>query len=175
VRRKELRSYAVKKKLPFIDDPSNENDAFERVAVRKVLAQLPQLADGVVKTVERLTRVDWAIMATAMACFLNHRELTDGGVWLPASLFGTFEDEICLRVAEQAIHWIDADADIPLPGLEQLAERLKKPDFKGQTLAGCAVAPKTRQKQKGFLFTAAPARRPTTVKPAKTKPARKSR
>ena len=159
IRRKELRNYAVKKKLPFIDDPSNDDENFERVKLRKILTQLPELADGAIKTVERLTRVDWALMTTASNHFNKHAETAGKGLWLPASFFALFEDELCLRVAEQAIHTLDADSDIPLTGLEQLIERMKKDGFKGQTLAGCAIAPKVWKKRKGFLFSPAPKRR----------------
>lgn len=159
MRRVALRKYAVKNKLPFVDDPSNDNPAFERVALRQVLEQLPDLADGVIKTVERLTRVDWAITHTASECFAKHHEKTDTGLWFPLSFFAVFEDEICLRVAEQAIYTLDPDATVPLAGLEQLIEHLKQDGFKGQTLAGCSIRPKTKAKQKGFLFEIAPKRK----------------
>lgn len=159
IRRQALRDYAVAHDLPFVDDPSNDNPSFERAAIRQVLQQLPDLADGVVKTVERLTRVDVALMATADECFLRHREITDKGVWLPCSLFDAFEDEICQRVVEQAIYLIDADADIPLAGLENLILKLRQEDFAGQSLAGCMIGPKLWQKQKGYLIEPAPPRR----------------
>ncbi len=158
IRRAALRDYAVEHHLPFIDDPSNDDTAFERVAVRKTLEQLPDLADGVIKTVERLTRVDWALMTTATECFDQHAKRTETGIWLPLSFFTLFEDELCLRVAEQALYTLEPEAYIPLAGLEHLVQDMKQNDFKGQTLAGCRIRPKIRDKLPGFLFEIEPAR-----------------
>ncbi|MEM9839985.1 MAG: tRNA lysidine(34) synthetase TilS [Pseudomonadota bacterium] len=42
VRRATLRAYAEEAKLPFVDDPSNDDDKYERVRVRALLAALEQ-------------------------------------------------------------------------------------------------------------------------------------
>jgi len=148
-RRAELRAYCKKHKLPFQDDPSNENDRYERARLRKILAQLPDLATGLQTVVRRLETTDHALQHMAMEWYAGNIRQD----WFPVDAFHKLPQALQLRVLGHLI------AEAPLDGLERLQQVLQHPDFKGHTLAGYWIRPKTRNRQKGLVFSKAPARK----------------
>lgn len=151
-RRAELREYCIDHNLPFIDDPSNENTDYERIRIRQNLAALPLLAEGVTKTTRRLARADDTLKCLAQNWFNDHAQFPENGqTWLP-ELSQTLP-EICLRILKLAC------PAATLPQLENLVEELIQNDFKGLTLGEIWIRPKVMNKQAGFLFQTAPARR----------------
>ncbi len=147
--RNTLRAYCKKKKLPFHDDPSNEDDKFERARLRKTLVHLPDLADGIQTAVRRLENADRALQKIAAEWYAGN--IRDN--WLPHEPFIRLPDELQLRVLG---HFI---ADAPLDGLERLQQAVKSGEFKGLTLSGLWIKPKSKNRKKGLIFTQAPARK----------------
>ncbi|MEM0929477.1 MAG: tRNA lysidine(34) synthetase TilS [Pseudomonadota bacterium] len=88
VRRAEARAYAEANDLPFIDDPSNEDDGYERVRVRALLAALEQqgllTVDALCRTAARQRRAvarmpSPSLSADGAVVFSDIDELLDGG------------------------------------------------------------------------------------------------
>lgn len=159
MRRQELRDYAIEHHLPFIDDPSNENPAFERIALRNLLLPLPDLAVGAAKTAERLNAADEALDYVAEKIFSVHTVIASEHVWLPQEIILDIPDALAQRITECALRQINPKAIIPLLGLENLINNMKEKDFSGKTLADCHIRPKILQKRQGFLIETAPKRR----------------
>jgi tRNA(Ile)-lysidine synthase len=148
-RRAALRAYCKKHKLPFSDDPSNENEIFERVRVRKILAYWPELANGAANTHKRLKRADDTLSRLAYICIADNKV----GEWFPHDVFLSLPEELQLRVLGKII------PDASLEHLENLQKSIISSDFKGKTLAGIWIRPKVRNRKKGLIFITAPPRK----------------
>lgn len=152
--RAELRQYCLDHQLPFIDDPSNEKIEFERVRLRKLLQQLPELAGGIVKSTDRLRRADETLDKLAQIWFDQHVQCPDPhSFWVPHSFVTALLPELKIRVLALLLQ------SRALGQIETLCEALHKPDFTGLTMAGSWVKPKVFNKQPGFLFQPEPARK----------------
>lgn len=154
MRRAELRSYARKHNLPFIDDPSNDDANFERVRVRQALQNLPQLADGIGLTIQRLVRAERALRDIAHQWVLSHIQTVDDAQFIPKHLWLAQPDDIRLRTVSLCLD----KADPTLDGVEALCIAMAQDEFAGQTLAGMWIKPKTLDKIQGFLLQKAPPR-----------------
>lgn len=158
IRREDLRKYCTENNLPFIDDPSNEKREFERVRVRQALHALPELADGIHKTSQRLKRADDTLNRMAQIWFDTHAQLPDPKkIWLPDLLQHELLPELQLRVLDLALRSITAQ-DTTLSQGETLAHQINNPEFSGTTIAGCWVRPKVMNRKQGFLFQPEPPR-----------------
>ncbi len=163
-RRQALRDYCTEHKLPFCDDPSNDDTQFERVRVRQALQALPDLATGVTLTIDRLRDADETLDLLAGEWLEENIEPIDATtLWLPGDFLEDLYPPIQLRVLEGALlevlpETIEPHA-IPLDGLERLLEAMTKRDFRGQTLADVQIKPHTADGVHGFLFGPAPQRR----------------
>lgn len=164
MRRAALREYCETNKIPFIDDPSNDDTQFERVRVRKALQDLPDLANGVTQTIQRLTECDETFDMLAMEWLEEELEpIDDQTVWLPNEFLTELYPPVQMRILEGALLEVLPDDvglhDIPLDGLERLREALLKPTFNGQTLADVQFKPHKADGVPGFLLSRAPQRR----------------
>lgn len=152
--RASLRQYCIDNALPFIDDPSNENTAFERVRLRRALQQVPALSKGVALSASRLRRADETLQKLAQHWFDTHAQLPDTqSFWLPQSFVTGLLPELKIRVLELMLDSRNLSA------IEALTEEMHKNGFSGMTLAGMWVRPKVFNGEKGFLFQPEPARK----------------
>ena len=137
--KEELLAYLKKQNQDFVTDPSNENMAFDRVKIRKLL---PALADVGI-TPFRLTKTAM-VMARARA----HLEEETGLFLKDACKIYTegyaklehinVSEEIALRVLATLIMIVGGnEVKTRLSDLERLYTALKNPGFKGATLGGC--------------------------------------
>ncbi len=136
---------------PFVEDPSNRNDRFARVRVRRVLAGLDVeglSAERLARLASRLQRADDALEAEAQAAFARLRMPGQAaGVALDAAGF-RHESEEC-RVRLLALVLVEANGKPPgaialrLERIEALAGRLGMAIGAGQplrtTCGGCRV------------------------------------
>lgn len=159
LRRQSLRDYAAVEKLPFHDDPSNEDTRFERTRVREALKHLPELANGLGKSLARLGEIHETLQILANEWFEeNHEAPEEGQIWLHGDLVTLVLPPIQDVLLDMVLAECGA-TDIPLDGLERLRMAMAEPDFSGQTLAGVWVRPKTIDGETGFLFQKAPKRK----------------
>ncbi|PCI34324.1 MAG: tRNA lysidine(34) synthetase TilS [Alphaproteobacteria bacterium] len=131
---------------PWIEDPSNRNDAFTRIKVRKLLQDSD--IDGLnperlAQTAARMGRVQSLLQSltaeviTASVTYFPHGYAE---VWLEPLLAA--HEEITLRALAQLTRRISGGKYAPrLKRLEALYDRLKQGDFAGQTLGGCLLSP----------------------------------
>lgn len=164
LRRKDLRDYCVQNAISFVDDPSNDDPAFERVRVRKALEALPELAHGIRQTIDRLTECDETFdMLAAEWLEENIEPIDTNSLWIPDEFLETLYPPVQLRILEGALLEVMPDTatlhDIPLDGLERLRDALQDKGFKGQTLADIAIKPHNADGVGGLLLSRAAARR----------------
>ncbi len=109
VSRADLRDYLVRADVAWVDDPSNDDETFDRIKARRALKALSDL--GV--TVQGLTQVARNMAQARDALdwysFLAAREVAQvsgGDLVLDLRKFRTLPEEIARRLMVQAIHWI---------------------------------------------------------------------
>lgn len=126
----------------WIEDPSNESEMFDRVKVRRLLADPP--LEGL--TVERLAATAERLRQAQVA--LDHYQTlweaeaierhSAGHAVLKASRLGSVPEETELRALADLIRWLGGQDFGPrLDSLSRLYADLKSPDFAGATLGGC--------------------------------------
>lgn len=109
VQRSDLRDYLTRAEVSWIDDPTNEDQTFDRIKARRALETLADL--GI--TVHGLTRVaqnmaqardalDWYSFLAAR----DTAKVSAGDLVLDLRRFRTLPEEIARRLLVQAIHWI---------------------------------------------------------------------
>ncbi|MEE8259249.1 MAG: hypothetical protein V3R20_06170, partial [Sphingomonadales bacterium] len=130
----------------FISDPGNENPAFLRIQVRRLLAatDIEGLnADTLVKTASRMARVKGVLDGLTREVLETSLRVFDegyGSLDTPGLLAAP--EEIGLRVLSKALVAFGGGRYPPrLEKLERLYQALKAKDFSGATLAGCQIFP----------------------------------
>jgi len=126
----------------WIEDPSNADPAYARVRARRMLAGMAPDAAGLIArsaahAAEAAEALDWAARAVIEA-----RAAIDpaGGYWLDPGAFDALPDEIARRALLLLLAQAGGQA-LPPRGeaLEKLLSALRAPDFRGATLARCAL------------------------------------
>jgi tRNA(Ile)-lysidine synthase len=132
--------------LPWIEDPSNDCDRFERVRLRKAREHLEALgltSAAIALSARRLERAREALEAAASKLEATAKLDTHGGMFasLDARVFQGAAEELRLRVLARLIAAFGGqDAPARLAKLESVLSRLHEPAFAAATLGGCIVA-----------------------------------
>ncbi|PHZ85756.1 tRNA lysidine(34) synthetase TilS [Paremcibacter congregatus] len=129
----------------WIEDPSNQNESYTRVRVRRLLEEsdLEGLTvERMAQTAGRMGRVNDLLrdliddLARAAVTFYP-----EGYGEIDLALLREAHDEIALRLLARVIRQVSGAAYAPrFSKLEALYERLQGDTFKGQTLGGCRVS-----------------------------------
>lgn len=142
VPRSEIRQYLkTHYRQQWVEDPSNQDERFERVRMRKALPALSPLGltpAAVALSVKRLARVrDSLDMWTDS--FLKEQVIWSNGgyVFVPIFAWERLPKEIALRVLSFLLEAVGSQG---APRLEQL-EKCCRSDMRAQTLAGCELVP----------------------------------
>jgi tRNA(Ile)-lysidine synthase len=137
---------------PWLEDPSNENEDFERVRIRNSLPTLLVLgltSAGISETARRMARVRVALEAEASRLLATSCSVASAGYacFDAVNLFSG-PDEISLRAMARALLCVGGAEYTPrLVKLENLHEKMKTAlqdhnvAWKGATLAGCRILP----------------------------------
>jgi len=149
--RQELRDYLTLQGQPWLDDPMNQDSAFDRVKIRKARAALAEAglstariaaaASHLSRAREALETVTAAVLARAM------RPLREGdGVLLESAALAAAPREVGLRALAAVLMAVGGQAYRPrFESLERLFDRITGSTFKGgTTLHGCHVSPASR-------------------------------
>lgn len=141
VRREELRDYLRRQKLTWIEDPSNDDDGFERIRIRKALDLLEPLGISVPALAEVADNMARARDALDWQSFVTARDIArvqDGNVVMDRQRFAALPAEIARRLVVAAVTWIGGADYAPrrgavLDALDAIRE--------GRTItfSGCAV------------------------------------
>jgi tRNA(Ile)-lysidine synthase len=137
--------------VAWLEDPSNEQAAFERVRLRRARDARAALGleDGALGlTARRAARARDALEAATdalLADAVRDPRLTSAGVfaweWPPGSL----PDELVIRALMRVVAAVGgSDAPLRLARAERLVAEMAAEDFGGSTLGRCVIAPARR-------------------------------
>lgn len=141
VRRETLRNYLRHRGIDWIEDPSNDDERFERIRTRKAMCQLESLGltAEVLSTVAQ--NMSKARKALGWYAFLEAREMmrfASGSIVIDLRKFRVLSDEISHRLMTQAIMWISGSQYPPRrqPMIETVAAAQRGGSA---TLGGCRI------------------------------------
>ncbi len=142
--RADLRHYIDAFQVPYVNDPSNEDPRFDRVRVRRALAELGIDAAKISQTAQRMARASEALALRASEVA---RECVQEGKWghspigdliVDRDAFATVDIETQLRVLAAALKWVSSAEYRPRAApLEALLDRALSGG--GGTLHGARV------------------------------------
>lgn len=130
-RRADLRNYAETLKLPFVDDPSNDDPRYDRVRMRQAIATLGLSVDGLAQTGERMARAAIACRARsadiARVIVTEERlgDLYTGDLLIDRDGLACTERDTQMRIIAAGLQWVSSDRYRPRAhALEGLLDRL---------------------------------------------------
>ncbi|MGP1358994.1 tRNA lysidine(34) synthetase TilS [Roseicyclus sp.] len=143
-RREELRHYARTLKVPFVDDPSNDDPRFGRARARQAMAALGLDAEALAATAGRLARARVALEAR-MVEVAGRIARTECALGLPTGIVAIDRDgladverETQLRLLARAIGWVTGAGYRPrAAALEEALDRAL--GGAGSTLHGARI------------------------------------
>lgn len=141
LRRVELRQYLDAAGQSWIEDPSNEDESYDRIKIRKALAVLEDLGLTVPALATVAQNMGKAQKALGWYAFLSARDMVRieaGAVVLELRKYRTLPDEISHRLMLQAILWVSGGQYAPRrqPMIEAVAIAQRGGSA---TLAGCRI------------------------------------
>jgi len=141
--RQQLRDYLQRHNIKWMDDPTNEDDRFDRVKARKVLKALAPLgidAERLAGTAQDLQMARRALELQTLNAALEIASVDRGDVILERKAFGLLPDEISARLLSHALSWVSCAEYRPrrmaLGDVEHAIHSNKT-----STLHGCLIAP----------------------------------
>lgn len=109
VSRAELRALLDREGLAWVDDPTNEDETFERVRVRKALAALEDLgvtARGLGRVARHLGEVRHTLYWYVFVEARKYVTFDRGDVLIERKGFRTLPRDICRRMVQETLRWI---------------------------------------------------------------------
>ncbi|GAB5448802.1 tRNA lysidine(34) synthetase TilS [Gymnodinialimonas sp.] len=142
--RADLRHYADVLKLPYVDDPSNEDTAYERVRARKVISNLGLDLGALAETAHRMSRARDALVARAVdvarGCITEDAPggAPTGDILIDRDAFAGIERDTQLRLLAAGLQWVSSAPYRPRArALDALLDRVLSGG--GGTLHGAQV------------------------------------
>jgi tRNA(Ile)-lysidine synthase len=134
---------------PWIDDPSNEDERFERVRLRQAapaLATLGLSPEAIARSAARLERALIPLERLARDFMAREVEVRpEGFAMIDLASLRKLDDEIAIQVLERLLAHLGGGEPPRLMALEALQRWLRQGDAKARTLAGCRIAQRRRQ------------------------------
>jgi tRNA(Ile)-lysidine synthase len=142
--KQELLTVSKKYYSSWIEDPSNKNDKFLRVRIRKMQTKLQKEGfdpKRIIKTIDNLNTakdsLDFYIFKSEKK-YLNFYK--EGYATLKSSIFNNEAQEVIFRVIIKAIHFVSGEYYPPRSdSLKGLMKNLLAKSFKSSTLGGCLI------------------------------------
>ncbi len=144
MRREELRDVLHGERVGWIDDPSNDNDMFERVRTRKALAVLEDLGVSPLAFSTVAHNLTQARKALEWYSFLEAREVLSarfGAVIISRRAFRVLPAEISHRLLTSSIQWLTGEVYVPRRRAMTQARDVVKQGG-SHTVAGCRLLAK---------------------------------
>ena len=143
VRRSELRVYLGDAGIDWVDDPSNENDDFDRVKARAALEELSRIGltrEGLARTAAHQTRARAALnWMTEIALRAVATPSEAGYVRLNAKKLADYPEEIRLRLVAHVLGWVSGRIYPPrFASLTSALAALQKGEV-SRSLQGCLL------------------------------------
>ncbi|QIG46862.1 tRNA lysidine(34) synthetase TilS [Nordella sp. HKS 07] len=147
--RAELRATLAAAAHPWIEDPSNQDERFERVRLRKampLLAEFGLTPEAVARSAARLERALHPIEELARDFMARHVELRPEGFAMVAlAAFRKLDEEVAIQLLERLLGRLGGGDEPPrLMAVEALHHRLRQSGSEARTLAGCRIALRQR-------------------------------
>ncbi|WP_276206155.1 tRNA lysidine(34) synthetase TilS [Thioclava sp. F42-5] len=139
--REALRDYLRRQGIAWVDDPSNENERFDRVKARQALGTLKSLgvdAQAIAGVTTNLASANAALHRLLMAEVERHVSEQSGDLLIDATGFSVMDPELQRRLIVAALRWISGADYAPRAAKVQtlLAELPRQGD---RTLHGCRI------------------------------------
>lgn len=144
--RAELRAHLESLGQPWLEDPMNDEDAFDRIKMRRcaaVLAEAGLTATRIAAAAAHLGRARAALETVTAAVLERAARTVPGGVLLDAVAIAAAPREVGLRALSAVLMAVSGQAYRPrFEGLERLFDRIGTGELgAGATLHGCHIAP----------------------------------
>lgn len=139
-----LKALLKAQNLPWIQDPSNENQAFTRVKIRQILKNSNDFdAQTLARMASRLAQVKSVLNGLTENFLADALVVKSAGYGiLKRKLFFNAAPEIGQRALSKILSFIgQSDYPIGFNKIERLYQALGKNDFRGATLQGCQLSP----------------------------------
>lgn len=140
-KREVLRSYLNNRRITWFDDPSNEDDRYDRIKARNALAVLTPLGIDVEALGEVARNMTQARRALEWQTFLAARQMISiqvGAVVLDEILLRLQPDEVQRRLIIKAVNWVNGRTYTPRQSaLASVMAALG--ESQAATLAGCHI------------------------------------
>ena len=143
VSRAELRHYLDTLKIPYVDDPSNDNREFARVRMRQFLAEEGADLDRLLATQKAMARAQAALAQRAVDAAKEVRKPSPaaGILKFDRDAFAKIEEETQLRIMAGALQSVTGQAY--RPRLDTLERSVKEAiDGRTATLHGAMILPR---------------------------------
>ncbi|PJF08942.1 tRNA lysidine(34) synthetase TilS [Pseudorhodobacter sp. MZDSW-24AT] len=144
VTRAALRGYLTQRGLWFVDDPSNDDPAYDRVKMRRALQGLAGVgitAPGLAAVAGHLAAVQSdvrGLVAEAAARLVVERA---GALEIDRAGFAALPGEVARRLLQAGLMWLSGAAHAPrAPALARMGAALRR--GQAATLAGCRMVPR---------------------------------
>ena len=111
LRRQDLRDYLTEKGVTWIDDPSNEDDRFDRIKARKVLAAMEPLGIDPESITMSMLNLEFARMALSQEAFEKARgfcKSASGDLIFDRTKLRGCPTEILRRLLAGALKWVSS-------------------------------------------------------------------
>lgn len=142
-RREDLRDILRQRDLVWIDDPSNDDDRFDRVKIRKSLTMLDEIGlsvDVLADTAAQLARARQALEQATYKAAQQVMEPRDiGSVRVDVAALAATSEEVQLRLLAHALMWVSGAEYRPrLDGLHRLLQAVLARN--AHSLSGCLIS-----------------------------------
>jgi tRNA(Ile)-lysidine synthase len=143
LRREVLREFLRRNGWVWVEDPSNEDEGYERVRVRKALSVLGPLgidAEGLTTTAKRLSLASDALARFGQKAAKEIATIEAGDVVLERKKFDDLPAETQFRLLADAIRWVGGS--VYRPRLNALQDALGSISEGQRSLQGCLLTAK---------------------------------
>ncbi|QHQ37216.1 tRNA lysidine(34) synthetase TilS [Algicella marina] len=145
-RRSDLRDWLTAQGIGWVEDPSNDDQRFDRVRLRKAMPLLEDLGlwpERLAATADRMAMARTALEALAAEAagdVLRPDPL--GYMTIQPEALATLAEETRLRLLAAALNWVGGTIYRPrIAALREFLQGLREPGFAGRTLHGVVAEP----------------------------------
>ncbi|GAB4234990.1 MAG: hypothetical protein Kow0032_19160 [Methyloligellaceae bacterium] len=140
----QLRRWLEREGVAWIEDPSNADERFERVRLRRALATLESLgysAGQLAATARRMRRAGAALEYGARSFLADHAQMHEAGYCeIGLEAFRALPEELSIRALRMTLEAVSGGARASsLSRLERLDARLRGESWRAHTLSGCRI------------------------------------
>ena len=147
--RAQLRATLTAAGQSWIEDPSNADERFERVRLRKaepLLTELGLTPIALARSAARLGRALEPIEELGRSFLAQHVEVRpEGFAIVDLAHLRKLDDEIAIQVLERLLERLGGGAAPRLMAVEALHHWLRRGEVQARTLSGCRIAQRERQ------------------------------